>query len=80
MRYYMSFTSDERIAIKKSIDEQVVESLATLNMAIAMYNSPDPVLINPNLPSVQADLMHFVELGLLKSVDRIAQISNGMAQ
>jgi hypothetical protein len=77
MTFYLAFTPAERIAIKKSTDEQVVEFWATYQLAVQL-DKP----IDPNLVSVREAIEYLATPGaaILASSDRIAQILNGVPQ
>lgn len=83
MTFYLAFTPAERIKIKKSSDEQVVEFWSTYQLAVQL-DKP----IDPNLISVQEGLAYLAQgttdtpsgPGILASKDRIEQILNGIPQ
>ena len=80
MTFYLSFTTAERIAIKKSTDEYVQEFWNTYERAEAAGT-----MINPNLASVSEGLAYLAMPapdgpGILASVDRIPQIRAGIPQ
>jgi hypothetical protein len=82
MQFYLAFTPTERLAIKKSTDQDVVEFWATYELAV-QTNTP----INPNLVSVREGLAWLATPatatppgpGIL-AASRIAQISAGIPQ
>ncbi len=80
MQFYLSFTTAERIAIKKSTDPDVMEFWATYELAV-QTNTP----IDPNLVSVQEGLDWLATPttaagpGILTAT-RIPQILNGVQQ
>lgn len=80
MNYYLSFTVQERVAIKASTDPVVKEALATLELVMANQSTGSPHLVNPNRKSTQLFLAHLVKVGIIASVDRIAEISRGEIQ
>ena len=80
MQFYLAFKPSERIAIKGSTDENVREFWDTYTLAVQTNSQ-----INPNLTSVQSGLTYLATptpngAGILASTDRIAEISNGVAQ
>lgn len=75
MTFYLSFTARERIAIKKSTDDLVMEFWATYELAAA-----SGTMVDPMLGSVVEGLEWLVEQKILASPDRIPQIRAGIAQ
>lgn len=80
MQFYLAFKPSERIAIKNSSDENVKEFWDTYTLAVQTNSS-----INPNLTSVQTGLTYLATpapsgAGILASMDRVEEISNGVAQ
>lgn len=83
MQFYLAFTPAERIAIKKSQDPEVIEFWATYQLAVQLNAT-----IDPNLVSVQQGLEYLAApatatppgAGILASMTRVTEISNGVAQ
>lgn len=79
MQFYMAFSPTERIAIKKSTDEIVMEFWSTYELAVQTKTN-----IDPNLPSVVSGLEYLANptpagAGILSST-RIPQILLGIPQ
>jgi hypothetical protein len=83
MTLYMAFTPAERIAIKASTDQMVIEFWAMYQLSVQLEKPTDP-----NLVSVQEALAYLAQpkdatppgAGILASQDRVKQILAGIPQ
>lgn len=83
MSVYMAFTSDERIAIQKSVDPYVVDFWKMYQLSVTLNKPTDP-----NLVSVQRALAYLAQpatanppgAGILAAPERIEQIRLGIPQ
>lgn len=83
MTLYLAFSPAERIAIKKSTDQMVMEFWATYQLSVQLGTMTDP-----NLVSVQQGIGYLARPatatpagpGILASADRVTQILAGVLQ